>query len=331
MPIHNTSYQHWDGVHRNIWQRRAVVAGSSLTACLRVKLLRNVVFACWMTALGATAVLFALGQLLVADSPVVQWVGNFNPQLQDFVKMLTTWLEKHPEISVRTTQNVAFYFYAMFLLRLSIFALGMGIPHLITRDLACHAIVVYYSKAINRWDYLLGKFCAAFGLLALTWLGPLLAAWFLGNLLGPDWGFFWHSRAALGHILLFGLPAMAALSLLALGCSASSLKEKNAAATWLLWWILAGVLVEIGTHTRPWLCHLSFNYNLEQIALGVFHPGADLKLAQDSIPLLGMMLGNVHPETIKALNAPTISGAVVGLGLLLIGAVYILHQRVKPE
>ena len=63
---------------------------------------------------------------------------------------------------------------------------------LITRDLASNAIIIYASKAVSRGDYLLGKFATAFGLLVLTWLGPVCAAWFVGNLLAPDWRFFWH-------------------------------------------------------------------------------------------------------------------------------------------
>ena len=331
MAIHNTSYQHWDGVHLGIWRRRGVVAGSSLTACLRNKWMVNLIVVCWSTALAAAGILFLVGQLLVADSIVVQWVSNFNPELQQFVKLLTTWLEQHPQISVRTTQNVAFYFYAMFLLRFSIFALGMAMPLLITRDLASNAIVVYSAKAINRGDYVLGKFCAAFGLLTMTWLGPVCAAWLVGNLLAPDWGFFWHSRAALGHLLLFGFIALTSLSVLALGISACSVKEKSTVAIWMMWWVLGGVVTPIATHTQPWLRHVSFNYNLQQIALAIFGPGTDLKVAQDTIPLLSTMMSNVHPETMEALNAPTIWGAVVAMILMLGGAAYVIWQRVKPE
>ena len=91
-----------------------------------------------------------------------------------------------------------FYYFGIWLMRVSIFALGMAIPLLITRDLASNAIIIYSSKAVTRGDYLLGKFATAFGLLALTWLGPVCAAWFMGNLLAPDWSFFWHSRVVAG-------------------------------------------------------------------------------------------------------------------------------------
>jgi hypothetical protein len=277
------------------------------------------------------AILFLVGQLLVADSLVVQWVGNFKSDLQVFARMFTTWLEMHPEISVRTTQNVLFYFYCIALMRISIFALGMAMPLLITRDLASNAIVVYASKAVSRGDYLLGKFATAFGLLTLTWLGPVCAAWFMGNLLGPDWRFFWHSRAALGHAFLYGLSSMGILSLLALGVSASSIKEKATPAFWFIWWIIGAVIVPIALQTRPWLRHLSFSDNLDQLAGAVFRLGDDLKAAQDNIPILGEFLRGIRPETIAAVSAPAIWGAVLALLLMLGLAAFVIGKRVKPE
>jgi len=331
MPVHDTSYQHWRGVHLGLWGRRWVIARNGLTACLQIKGMRHLTALCWTAGLVMTGLLFLVGQLLVADSVVAQSLPNLNPGLQSLARLLTTWLEEHPEISVRTTQNVLFYYFAIYLMRVSIFALGMTIPMIITRDLASNAILIYASKAVSRGDYFLGKFATAFGLIALTWLGPVCAAWFMGNLLAPDWGFFWHSRAALGHVLLYGLCSMSALSLLALGVSALSTKEKATPAYWYLWWILGGVLGPIAVQTRPWLQHLSFNYNLDQIALGIFRLGVDLKTAQENIPLLGDLLRDIKPQTMAALNAPALGGASVALLLMLGLAAGTLARRVKPE
>jgi hypothetical protein len=331
MPLHDTSYQHWDGVHRGLWHRRWVIARNGLMASLQNKWLRHLVVICWFGGLLMTAALFFVGQLLVADSIVVQWVGNLNPQLQAFARMLTTWLEQHPEISVRTTQDLLFYYFAIFLMPMSIFALGMALPLFITRDLASNAIIIYSSKAVSRLDYLIGKFGSAFGLLVLTWLGPLCAAWLLGNLLAPDWRFFWHARVPLWHVLVFGLGGACALSLLALGVSAVSSKEKSTPAFWYIWWVLGGVIAPIAMRTQPWLRHLSFNYNLEQIALAVFRLGDDLKVAQDNVPVFGTMLRNIRPETMYALNSPALAGALLGLAAMAALAVLLLRYRVKPE
>jgi ABC-2 type transport system permease protein len=331
MPLHDVHYQHWNQEHTGIWMRRWVIARNGLTAALGNKLIRNLAVLCWMLALTMAAILFLAGQLLVADSVISQWIEKLNPQLQSFAKMLTQWLEDHPEISVATTQNVLFYFFSTYLMPIGIFVLGIAMPALITRDLASNAVVIYSSKAVTRGDYLLGKFCTAFGLLTITWLGPVCAAWFLGNLLAPDWRFFWHARAALCHAMLFGVSSAIVLSALALGISATSNHEKATPAAWFMWWILGGVLQPIATHTRPWLRHLSFSYDLRQIGLSTFQLGNDLKTVQENVPIFGQMLSGIKGDTRDALNHPTLGGAIAALMLMLAAAAFIIRQRVKPE
>jgi hypothetical protein len=331
MPLHDVHYQHWTGTHLGIWARRWVIAKNGLTACLNNKAIRNLVVLCWMLALTMAALLFLVGQLLVADSVVAQWVGKLNPQLQAFAQMLTQWLEDHPDISVGTTQNVLFYFFSTYLMPVGIFVLGLAMPSLITRDLASNAILIYSSKAVTRGDYLLGKFCTAFGLLTVTWLGPACAAWFLGNLLAPDWRFFWHARAALGHLLVYVVSSMLVLSALALGVSAISNREKATPAAWFMWWILGGVLQPIALHTKPWLRHLSFSYDLKQIGLSTFRLGDDLKTAQDNVPIFGQMLAGISAETRDALTHATLGGALAALALMLVAGAFIIRIRVTPE
>jgi hypothetical protein len=331
MPLHDAHYQHWDEQHTGIWTRRWVIAKNGLVAALGNKMIRNLVVLCWMLALMMALLLFLAGQLLVADSIISQWVEKLNPQLQSFTEMLTQWLLDHPEISVSTTQNVLFYFFSIYLMPIGVFVLGIAMPSLITRDLASNAIIIYSSKAVTRGDYLLGKFCTAFGLLTITWLGPACAAWFLGNLLAPDWRFFWHARAALWHVLLFGVSSTVILSALALGVSATSNHEKATPAAWFMWWILGGVLQPIALHTRPWLRHLSFSYDLRQIGLSTFRLGNELKTAQDNIPIFGQMLSGIRTDTREALTHPTLFSALAALVLMLAAVAVIIRIRVKPE
>jgi len=124
---------------------------------------------------------------------------------------------------------------------------------------------------------------------------------------------------------------MAILSVIALGVSAVSAKERSTTAVWYLWWILGGVVAPIALHTKPWLQHLSFNYNLEQIGLGIFRLGNDLTTAQKNIPIFGEMLRNIPPPVIEALNAPAVWGAVLASVLMLGLAGVVIHRQVKPE
>jgi|ERR1700722_9219245 len=331
MPLHDAHYQHWDGLHTSIWGRRRVIAQNGISACLRAKLLRYVVLLSWAGGLVMAAFLFFLGQVLVPDSLLVRWVTQISPDMRVFVRMFTSWLVDHPEVSVGTTQNVLFYYYGVYSMPVCIVALGMALPALITRDLASNAIVIYSSKAVTRGDYLLGKFCTAFGVITLTWLGPVCGAWFIGNLLAPNWSFFWHSRIALLHLLMFGLGSAAVLSALALGVSAVSSREKSTPALWFIWWVLGFAIQPIAVHTLPWLRHVSFGYDLRQSALAVFHLGRELQTAEDSIPIFGQMLSHVSQQTRDALNHPTLGGSVLGLALMLLAAGLIIRKRVVPE
>src|SRR5580658_5205305 len=76
MPLHDAHYQHWDGVHTSLWGRRWVIAQNGLAACLRNKLLRSLMLTCWMGGLVMAGILFLIGQLLVPDSIVAQWVSQ---------------------------------------------------------------------------------------------------------------------------------------------------------------------------------------------------------------------------------------------------------------
>lgn len=287
MALRDISYRHWQGRHQGIWQRRQVIVVAGLQACLQNRWTRYLVSFCWLTALVQVALLFAVGQFLVADSIVVEWAAHLNPQLQAFVRGFTAWLEQHPEISVGTVQNLLFYRYATFLVPAALVAVALAIPHLVSRDLSSNAIIIYASKAVTRLDYALGKAGVVLGLLTLTWLGPVLTAWFVGNLLAPDWGFFWHSRQALGHVLLFGVVAMFFLTLLGMGVSAVSPREKATVGLYVALWLVGNAFVPLGAISQPWLKQLSFQYDLQQCALAIFRPDQDLSTARNQVPVFG--------------------------------------------
>lgn len=331
MALHDIRYRHWEGRHQGIWHRRGVIASAGLRACLQNKWARYLVGGCWLVGLVYVAVLFAIGQLLVTDSIIVKWAANLDEQLQVFVQGLTAWLEQHPEISVRVAQNLLFYRFATLLAPAGLIAVALTIPHLITRDLASNAIVVYSSKAITRFDYVLGKAGIVLGMLALTWLGPVVAAWAVGNMMAPNWSFFWHSRLALLNTLVYVGLAMVFLTVLGLGVSAVSSREKATVGLYVVLWLVGNTLVPLGAMTRPWLQQLSFQYDLQQFAVRIFNPDNDLTIARQNIPILGNLLAGMHREDVspwQRRGTQTTWPALAVFAALSVGVVII---RTKPE
>jgi hypothetical protein len=331
MALHDIHYRPWKGRHQPIWRRRAVIAEQGLRACLANRWMRYAVTLSWGMALAQASGLFIIGQLLVEDSLVMQWAATLRGGAQALVGGLAKWLADHPEVCVRTAENVMFYGYASLALTLNLVVVMLAIPHLITRDLATHALLIYASKALTRWDYLLGKLGALMGLLCLTWLGPACAAWFVGNLLAPEWHFFWHARTALLHTTVFVTGAALFLSLLGLGVSALSSKEKNAVGLWLVLWLVGNTMVPIGQQTTQWLQYLSFRYDLQQVAGRVFRPGEDLERLQREIPVFGDFLRQAVPRRPQFWTQPRVGPACIGLGLMGLGAALLLQWRTRTE
>jgi hypothetical protein len=169
------------------------------------------------------------------------------------------------------------------------------------------------------------------GLLTLTWLGPVVMAWFLGNLLAPDWHFFWHSRAALGHALLFIGMGMLFLGLLALAVSAVSARSRATVGLWLILWLVGNAFVPFSQHSRPWLRHLSFRHNLDQAAVAIFQPKQDLQRAQSKIPILGDIIRRMARQGPRRWQMDDARAAFLALGLMVFASGLILGTRIQRE
>ncbi len=334
MSLHNVSYQHWEGKHHGIWYRRGVIAGNGLRGCLDNKWARHLVLVAWVLCLLEVAILFLVGQLLVKDSIIYTLVNQLGDQQRILLGTLVDWLTDNPEVSVRTTYNILFYFFATYLRLFAMIAVALVIPHLITQDLASRAIIIYSSKAVSRFDYLLGKFGTVFGLLALIWLGPVTVAWFAGNLMASDWTFFWHSRSALINIFTYVVPAMVILSLVSMGISSLSSKPRAATSYWIIFWLVGNAIRAIGEATKPWLRHFSISYDLDQLSAKVFNLKEEMEMAMENIRFLEMFLGGMRNTPFNGLNwfqTPDVTGTLIALAIMVAGSLAIMKARVKPE
>lgn len=333
MPLLDTGYHHYDGRYRGVWYRRLVITAAGLRACLANPWMKRLVTMAWILSLAMVGILFFMGQLLVEDSFVFTFIESLNPAMRNLFGGLKTWLFDRPEESVHAAYNFLFFQFATKISFLSFIAMTIAIPHLITTDLASRAVLVYSSKAVNRFDYLIGKFGVAFGLMTILWLGPVVVAWIFGNLLAPDWHFFIHSRHALLNAVLYTTISMAIVSFVALGISAFSTKEKTTGAVWLAVWLLGNAFIPIGEKTQLWLKNLSISFDIDQLALHFFKLRQDVEVAQESIPVLGNIIDRLSRRTgeLFFMQEAGLGAACIAMGLMLVISALILWRKVKPE
>ena len=329
MALLQTGYDHWNGQVQNIWKRRAVVARQTMKTCLRGRVVRFLVIVPWVIALATATVYFAIGQVLVPSG----LLEPLNFYLLDgrgraIMDGLVAWLALYPDITVRAAANLLLLNLSGQAQTISFLIITLILPRLLTRDIASNAIVIYSSRAISRFDYLFGKLAGLLGVLALSWLGPVLAAWVLGNLVAPDWAFFWHSRAALLHSLLILVPSLVATALLALAISALSSKSRTVLGIWLAVWLLAAAL-PLASHSRPWLAYVSFSHSLKQLAVAIFNPYQDFVRARDSLPFFNSVFGRLKESTVQQYGDVPVLEPSIALVVVMALAILILLRRIR--
>ena len=335
MALIDSSYTHRDGETRGIGYRRWVIAQATLRACMEVKGMRWVVWSCWIAALMQGVFLFGFGQLMDPNSVVYQFITQDLDLFRNIAPFFQQWANDNPRIAVGMTYNLFFYLFSggiVSSMTMTLIALGMAIPQLITSDLASRAITIYSSKAVSRFDYCLGKFGGVFLLMALTWLGPVVFTWAIGNVLAPKLSFFWHTAPALWHSVLFIVPSMVFLGLLAMGVSAATQSPRTATAFWLGILLLGAVLSGIGSDSKNyWLQYLSFWFDLELWQRWAFDIHGDFDELSEQFPVITEL--PVFEQIKKRLfsTAENVTIGLTFLALLTVGAVATLYRRVKPE
>ncbi|MEC8929320.1 MAG: hypothetical protein VX705_08925 [Verrucomicrobiota bacterium] len=327
-------YQHWDGAHENIWRRRWTIALEGLRTCMAQKWLKRIVGLCWVICLAQTVLLFLYASMLDPESRVSGWVQDLGGRpVLVAQEVMAKWASKNPEIAIGLPYNIMFSFFSshqLFTYSFTMLALCLAVPRLITPDLSSRAIVIYSSTAVSRFDYLLGKFGAVMLLMTLTWLGPVLISWLAGNLFSPRLAFLWHSRAAFLHSASYIVISMVVLSMLVLAISASSRKSKTVVTLWLGLWLLGAALSAMGTASHVhWLQYVSFGFNLDVLHRAIFDFSGSLATIEAKVPRLSEAFAFVF-DYLKSSHG-TLAGALFSLVLMLGGAGFILHQRVKPE
>src|SRR5581483_12363705 len=126
------------------------------------------------------------------------------------------------DICVRGIFTLIFWVHSFVGLWLTLIALTVMVPRLITQDRASNALTVYLARPLTTADYLLGKLGMIGGVIVLVWTAPLLLGWLLGMMFATDRDFIIYSVAPLLRALLFNGIALVSLAAIALGVSSLS-------------------------------------------------------------------------------------------------------------
>lgn len=329
----SAKYRRWEGESVGVWRRRLSIARYGLKLCLAGKLIRIFLVFAFSQALFLSALFFLFGQLVAPQSALLSFLeGIGGEQVTRVVNGLTSWALLYPEICVDGVYRVAYYLLSFSSPFLTIVVVSLFVHRLIANDLASNAIVIYNSKALTHWDYLIGKFLVVASILSVVWIFPVVISWLIGNVLSPDWSFFYHSFPSLVKGLLLGVVAVVSLSFLAMLVSSLARKTGAAVAYWILGWLSLGVVSSLAQ-----LAHPSFQYISPMEAIRAFSAGTFRMLdlltdAQAMLPFFGGFLDQVSNGTDPG-ELPVGNGEVwmplMVLGLYCLVSVVVVSRKVR--
>jgi hypothetical protein len=327
MNLFETHYSRWNGRHTSIWSRRWTIAFHGMRASMQGKLMKWLIGVAWSAALMVCVVLFLIGQILVPEN-LLSTLGKSSEDVAKVVNTMFAWLNENPDVSVSSIYNLVFFSYTWLITFLSLIAVTKAIPHLMTQDLSSKSLIIYTSKAINRFDYVIGKTAALFGVMAVIWFLPCLVAWIFSNSFAPEWHFFWHSRDALVHSLSYLVIAMGVTSIMGLAFSAISANPRTTTGAWLGYWAVCWVFEEIAANSPrfSWLKFTSLRFNLSQIQQSIFNLEGYYEMLTTKVPGLSRAF-----EGRFSLQPPMVEDAVFGTAVLCILSLLYVLRKVDSE
>jgi ABC-2 type transport system permease protein len=321
----------WKEAPRGVGYRRWAIASTGLRQIFRLRFFKVLFGLAWLAGTLMALFGFLFSQSVAPGGWFETYATHFGVRAEAMVSALNGFVALYPDICIGGLFTVIFWLHAVICLWLTLLALTVMVPGLVTRDRATHALTVYLSRPLTSADYLIGKLGVIGGVIGTIWTGPLVAGWLLSMLFAPDRDFLVYSFTPFLHALLFNAVGTVALAAIALGVSAVSRTSRNTVLLWLGLWLVAGIIAS-PPGTSAWIRDASFSHDLGVARAEIFQLGDALVDAGGQLPLTNRNFADNLVRWGKASQEYSeVPGALVGLGLLSLLASAVFFRRLQSE
>ncbi|MEX0669644.1 MAG: hypothetical protein WD060_04200 [Pirellulales bacterium] len=257
MPLHDVGYRPWSGRRAGPGAASGVIAATGIRLAWTSRWLRRAVFFAWSPAILFAGSFFAFEQSIEEGRFAslkeraqmgrnLDGVGMLGAVLADTLGRTAN--ERHVSDAddiVRTRKLVWSRLLLAFMRApqavLLAVVVGLVAPSLISRDLRARAWLVYFTRPVGRFEYILGKIAILSTIVAAITVLPAVALWLAGVLVSPS------IRVALEtcDLPLRIVAASASLAiptvLLALAYSSLTTESRIASFAWFATWAACSI------------------------------------------------------------------------------------------
>lgn len=264
MPIHDVGYRKWSGPLTNKLTRWWTITEAGFQMTFKSAWFRRLMIASWIPVLVIGYSVFILEKSIEAPaSQVADTLGVRLPRQDEPAKreaIARQIGENLPFVpnSAGFSDSLDFederqfrhqmwsFVLAMFLrypqLGMTLLLVGLVVPPLISRDVRSRAFLLYYSRPITRFEYLLGKLCIPATILAMITLVPALVLYAFSVSMSPDLRVIADTWDLPIRIVLASLCCIVPVSLISLLFSSMTQESRFASFGWFAVWGLGWVI-----------------------------------------------------------------------------------------
>jgi ABC-2 type transport system permease protein len=320
----------WRETPQGVGYRRWTIVSAGLSQLFRMRFFKILLAVAWSAGLVLAVLGFLFAQSIATGGWLESGAALAGPRAQAIVAVLAGLVTLYPDICIGGWYTLIFYAHSFAGLWLSLLALTVMVPRLITRDRATNALTVYLSRPLTSGDYLLGKLGMIVGMLMAVWTGPLLFGWLLSVVFAPDRDFIIYSFTPLLRALLFNGIALTALAAIALGVSAIGKTARSTIPVWIGLWLVMG-FISHEPHSPRWLQRASFTQDLSEIRQKIIPLDEALVTAGESLPIANQGFAQNLAKAGRFVESTDFTGAIVSLGFFVVLSSFVFTRKLRPE
>jgi len=240
MPISELGYRPWQGARVPAGLRWTAITITDIGVAFRSsKLLRRFLVLAWFPLLYFCPVFFAVGYIANPENSIEE--GGLLTEIAHELlsREVIAMIRDDPGAFLPGIWTVAFYFFFTYTQSfLAMIVVAIVAPPRIASDLKSKAFLLYFSKPISAWEYLLGKMCVPLAFICAITLVPALVLYGISVALSPNFGAAAATAPIVLRIIMASLVTGIPISLIALLFSSLTKDHRIAAFGWVALWIL---------------------------------------------------------------------------------------------
>lgn len=267
MPVSELGYRHWEGRRTGVIRRSLAIARSEVGIAYRgSKLLRRFLVFAWAPVLYFCPFFLAIGYIADPNNELAAGSVLTEISREFFRDETVALLRANHEVLLPRIWSIAFFFFFAYTQSFfSMIVVAIAGPPLIARDIKSKAFLVYFSKPIRPWQYVLGKLLAVVFFVFSMTLFPAVVLYAIGVALSPDVGTLTATLPILGQVILSSVVIAVPIAMVVLLLSSLTRDRRIATFTWVGTWIFGEMAFRVlsfghrsgGYEPPPWAALLS--------------------------------------------------------------------------